>query len=162
MKWQPCERREGVFSYDDADGAVAWAKANQMPMRGHALLWATGASNIKSPNPAKYHPGTQMPSWLDNYSGTELATKVEKRIDDALSHFNGSLTGWDVNNEMTHGEVLLSNTNDPDIRCLLLDCRILCDFDIQGQDVPMGSPEGPQLAALCQRLRHHIQSRKTG
>jgi len=101
MKWQPCERREGVFSYDDADGAVAWAKANQMPMRGHALLWATG---------------TQMPSWLDNYSGTELATKVEKRIDDALSHFNGSLTGWDVNNEMTHGEVLLSNTNDPDIR----------------------------------------------
>ena len=43
MKWQPCERREGVFSYEDADGAVAWAKANQMPMRGHALLWATGA-----------------------------------------------------------------------------------------------------------------------
>ena len=42
MKWQPCERREGVFSYEDADGAVAWAKANEMPMRGHALLWATG------------------------------------------------------------------------------------------------------------------------
>ena len=42
MKWQPCERREGVFSYDDADGAVAWAKANKIPMRGHALLWATG------------------------------------------------------------------------------------------------------------------------
>jgi len=101
MKWQPCERREGVFSYDDADGAVAWAKANKIPMRGHALLWATG---------------TQMPNWLDNYRGTELAEKVEKRINDALSHFNGSLTGWDVNNEMTHGEVLLTNTNDTDIR----------------------------------------------
>ena len=43
--------------------------------------------------------------------------QVEKRINDALSHFNGSLTGWDVNNEMTHGEVLLTNTNDTDIRC---------------------------------------------
>ena len=60
-----------------------------------------------------------MPNWLDSYSGSELAEKVEKRIDDALSHFNGSLTGWDVNNEMTHGEVLLTNTNDPDIRCAL-------------------------------------------
>ena len=58
-----------------------------------------------------------MPNWLDNYSGSELAEKVEKRIEDALSHFNGSLTGWDVNNEMTHGEVLLTNTNDPAIRC---------------------------------------------
>ena len=58
-----------------------------------------------------------MPNWLDSYSGSELAEKVEKRIEDALSHFNGSLTGWDVNNEMTHGEVLLTNTNDPDIRC---------------------------------------------
>ena len=46
MKWQPCERREGVFSYDDADGAVAWAKANQMPLRGHALLWATGTTAL--------------------------------------------------------------------------------------------------------------------
>ena len=44
-------------------------------------------------------------------------SQVEKRINDALSHFNGSLTGWDVNNEMTHGEVLLTNTNDTDIRC---------------------------------------------
>ena len=57
-----------------------------------------------------------MPNWLDSYSGSELAGKIEKRINDALSHFNGSLTGWDVNNEMTHGEVLLTNTNDPDIR----------------------------------------------
>ena len=133
MKWQPCERREGVFSYEDADGAVAWAKANQVPMRGHALLWATGTltkqcnkhqSSKKDQGLiqktfflSEPHPGTQMPNWLDNYSGSELAEKVEKRIEDALSHFNGSLTGWDVNNEMTHGEVLLTNTNDPDIRC---------------------------------------------
>ena len=55
MKWQPCERREGVFSYEDADGAVAWAKANEMPMRGHALLWATGTNidlhELKSERP---------------------------------------------------------------------------------------------------------------
>ena len=64
-----------------------------------------------------------MPNWLDSYSGSELAEKVEKRIEDALSHFNGSLTGWDVNNEMTHGEVLLTNTNDTDIRCQQLPSR---------------------------------------
>ena len=52
MKWQPCEKREGVFSYEDADGAVAWAKANKMPMRGHALLWATGTNiNTKGTSP---------------------------------------------------------------------------------------------------------------
>ena len=75
--------------------------------------WVLG--NLSRYYPSLY-PGTQMPTWLDSYSGSDLAEKVEKRIDDALSHFNGSLTGWDVNNEMTHGEVLLANTNDPDIR----------------------------------------------
>ena len=69
-----------------------------------------------------------MPNWLDSYSGSELVEKVEKRIDDALTHFNGSLTGWDVNNEMTHGEVLLTNTNDPDIRYQqLLNCLVCRD-----------------------------------
>ena len=60
--------------------------------------------------------GTQIPNWVDNYSGAELAAVVEKRIDDALTRFNGSLTGWDVNNEMTHGEKFLTATSDPDIR----------------------------------------------
>ena len=109
------------------------------------------------------YPGTQMPNWLNSYSGSDLAEKVEKRIDDALSHFNGSLTGWDVNNEMTHGEVLLTNTNDPDIRCQqLLNCPDINMVGIQGQDVPVGSPERPQPSALRQRLRYHIQPRKTG
>ena len=60
MKWSSCERKQGVLTYEAADGkdfawfstylllmlptagAVAWAEANSLPMRGHALLWATG------------------------------------------------------------------------------------------------------------------------
>ena len=69
MKWGPCEKREGVFSYEPADGAVAWAKVQGLPMRGHALLWATGDRGnfnllpVKAPRYPTGWTTTLGPSW---------------------------------------------------------------------------------------------------
>ena len=101
MKWSYNERKEGVFRYDDADATLAWAKKRNMKARGHALVWATGQ---------------QTPPWVLNLTGADLSNAVKKRINDALTHFNGSVTGWDVNNEMTHGEYFVEKTGDEDIR----------------------------------------------
>ena len=72
MKWQPCERREGIFSYDDADGAVAWAKANKIPMRGHALLWATG-DQIMSKDYLELH----ITNCVSRHTDAQLARQLQ-------------------------------------------------------------------------------------
>jgi len=101
MKWSYNERKEGIFRYADADATLAWAKQRDMKARGHALMWATGQ---------------QTPPWVLELTGADMVNAVKKRIDDALAHFTGTVTGWDVNNEMTHGEYFINKTGDPDIR----------------------------------------------
>ena len=73
MKWQPCERREGIFSYDDADGAVAWAKANKIPMRGHALLWATGDQII-----CKDYLELHITNFVSRHTDAQLARQLQR------------------------------------------------------------------------------------
>ena len=73
MKWQPCERKETVFSYDDADGAVAWAKANKIPMRGHALLWATGDQII-----CKDYLELHITNFVSRHTDAQLARQLQR------------------------------------------------------------------------------------
>ena len=73
MKWQPCERREGIFSYDDADGAVAWAKANKIPMRGHALLWATGDQTM-----CEDYLELRITNFVSRHTDAQLARQLQR------------------------------------------------------------------------------------
>ena len=39
MKWDATEKTEGTFTFAQADAEVAFAKANNMRVRGHTLVW---------------------------------------------------------------------------------------------------------------------------
>jgi endo-1,4-beta-xylanase len=97
MKWQETEATEGQFTYTLADQEVALAQANKMRVRGHNLVWATGA---------------QVPSWVfleedgttplsaSNPADVQLLTeRIQNHIENLVQHFGTAVYVWDVVNE---------------------------------------------------------------
>jgi endo-1,4-beta-xylanase len=97
MKWQETEPREGQFTYTVADQEVALAQANKMLVRGHNLVWSTGA---------------QVPSWVfleedgvtplsaSNPADVQLLTqRIQSHIQNLVQHFGTAVYVWDVVNE---------------------------------------------------------------
>ncbi|HVT82857.1 MAG TPA: endo-1,4-beta-xylanase, partial [Phycisphaerae bacterium] len=92
-KWYSNEPAPGRITYRDADALLAWCDAHHIPVRGHNLFWEV----------ARW----QQP-WLAALDHDALAAAVQKRLDDALSHFRGRFTSWDVDNEALHGDFFTS------------------------------------------------------
>jgi endo-1,4-beta-xylanase len=97
MKWQETEPTEGQFTYTVADQEVALAQANKMLVRGHNLVWSTGA---------------QVPSWVfleadgttplsaSNPADVQLLTqRIQNHIRNLVQHFGTAVYVWDVVNE---------------------------------------------------------------
>ena len=97
MKWQETEPTEGQFTYTVADQEVALAQANKMLVRGHNLVWSTGA---------------QVPSWVfleedgttplsaSNPADVQLLTqRIQNHIQNLVQHFGTAVYVWDVVNE---------------------------------------------------------------
>ncbi len=84
MKFGALQPSRGVFRYTRPDSMVAFAKANNMQVRGHTLAWHS-----------------QLPSWIT--SGTWTATEAKQLLDAhigaVVSHYKGQLAAWDVVNE---------------------------------------------------------------
>jgi endo-1,4-beta-xylanase len=97
MKWQETEPTEGTFTFTTADQEVALAQANKMLVRGHNLVWSTGA---------------QVPSWVfleadgttplsaSNPADVQLLTRrIQNHIQNVVQHFGTAVYVWDVVNE---------------------------------------------------------------
>jgi len=97
MKWQETEPTEGQFTFTVADQEVALAQANKMRVRGHNLVWSTGA---------------QVPSWVfveadgttplsaSNPADVQLLTqRIQNHIKTEVQHFGTAVYVWDVVNE---------------------------------------------------------------
>ena len=90
LKWQWL-RRGGPKSFDFAamDAIVAWAKANDLAIRGHTLLW---------------HRAKWSPEWLNNYDfgaapATEAARLLTEHIRTITDRYRGTILSYDVVNE---------------------------------------------------------------
>ena len=89
MKWEHIHPERNRYDFQYADALVEFAKANNMIVRGHALVHADG----------------QLPKWLKerNFSGEELAEIMQEHIRTVLTHykerFPDTVTIWDVVNE---------------------------------------------------------------
>jgi endo-1,4-beta-xylanase len=94
MKWSSLQNTEGTFTYATADAQVAFAKTNNMKVRGHTLIWHN-----------------QNPAWLFNdLSGNPmtptpenkalLLQRLENHIRAVLTHFGDDVYAWDVVNEV--------------------------------------------------------------
>lgn len=97
MKWDATEPSEGTFTFTTADAEVSFAQANDMRIRGHNLVWATGQ---------------QVPAWvfLEEDGETPLSAKnpadvallterIQNHIQGVVEHFGSAVYVWDVVNE---------------------------------------------------------------
>ncbi len=97
MKWSSTEPTEGNFTFTTADAEVSFAQSNNMLIRGHNLVWATGA---------------QVPAWVfleedgktplsaSNPADVALLTqRIQNHIMVEVQHFGSAVYVWDVVNE---------------------------------------------------------------
>ena len=93
MKWDTTEPTEGNFDFAQADAEVAFAKANDMHVRGHTLVWHN-----------------QVPAWVFNdASGNPMTPTADNRalliqrmqshITAEVTHFGSDVPVWDAVNE---------------------------------------------------------------
>jgi endo-1,4-beta-xylanase len=103
MKWDAIEPTEGNFNFGPADALVNFAKANNMFVRGHTLVWHQ-----------------QVPAWVFQVNGAPmtptpenkalLLQREENHIRGVVGHYVNDVSSWDVVNEAV-------DPNQPD--CLL-------------------------------------------
>jgi endo-1,4-beta-xylanase len=88
MKMGPIHPEKNSFYWKDADAIAEFAKANDLKMRGHALVWHQ-----------------QTGGWIFNdetggeVSKEELLIRMKTHIDSVVSRYKGTIYAWDVVNE---------------------------------------------------------------
>jgi endo-1,4-beta-xylanase len=90
MKWSSVESTKGSFTFGPADNEVNVAVCNNMQVRGHNLVWATGA---QTPSYAT-GDGTNSPA-----NQAVVIANIQEHIQNEVQHFGNKVTVWDVVNE---------------------------------------------------------------
>jgi len=102
MKMDVLQPSQGNFSWGAADGLVSLAKANNMTVRGHCLVWHT-----------------QQPTWLSSdgkkndkgWTRQQALDIMKNHITTVLQHFKGKVVEWDVVNECLDDDQSIIRTN---------------------------------------------------
>ena len=82
MKFAFLRPAPGVFTFDNADRLVDWARGAKLFVRGHTLIW--NESN---------------PDWLKRMSAREVERVFDEHIERVASRYAGRIHTWDVVNE---------------------------------------------------------------
>jgi endo-1,4-beta-xylanase len=87
MKMGLIQPEEGKFAWENADKIAAFAKANQLKLRGHTLCWHQ-----------------QTPKWFftkneQEVSKDELLKRLKDHIFAVVGRYKGQIYAWDVVNE---------------------------------------------------------------
>jgi len=88
MKMGPIHPRENEYNWKDADSIVAFAKRNNLKLRGHTLCWHN-----------------QTPRWLfvdsngKDVSKEILLQRLKDHITTVVNRYKGTVYAWDVVNE---------------------------------------------------------------
>ena len=87
MKWAEIHPEPDVYDFSGADAIIAFARANNMEVRGHTLLWHS-----------------QNPEWVTQAAATwtceEARTVLEDHITTVVGRYAGQIYEWDVANEI--------------------------------------------------------------
>jgi endo-1,4-beta-xylanase len=90
MKWSSVEASKGTYTYENADSEVGMAVCNDMHIRGHNLVWSTGA---QTPAYAT-GDGTNSPA-----NQAVVTANIQEHIQSEVQHFGSAVYAWDVVNE---------------------------------------------------------------
>ena len=90
MKWSSVEPSLGTYDFTTADQEVGVAVCNNMQIRGHNLVWATGA---QTPSYA-FGDGTNSTT-----NQATVISNIQEHITSEIQHFGSKVSVWDVINE---------------------------------------------------------------
>jgi endo-1,4-beta-xylanase len=90
MKWSWVENTKGSFNFGPADIEVGLAVCHSMRVRGHNLVWATGA---QTPSYA-FGDGTNSPA-----NQAVVTDNIREHVQAEVTHFGDKVYAWDVVNE---------------------------------------------------------------
>lgn len=95
MKFDATEPQPGVFTFDQGDAIVSFAREHGMQVRGHTLVW--------------YYA---LPGWLSNgkFSRDQLIAILRDHILTEVAHYRGQVNIWDVVNEAVADDGTLRDT----------------------------------------------------
>ncbi len=95
MKFGPLHPGPTTYNFGPPDSLVSFARANNMAVRGHTLVWHN-----------------QNPSWLTNgsYNSAQLSSILKDHIDAVVGHYAGQVYAWDVVNETFNDNGTLRST----------------------------------------------------
>ena len=88
VKWASMEMERGQIDYKTTENISDWAAKNNMPIRGHNLYWGID----------KF-----VQDWVKELNNAELRETLKRRGIETAKQFKGRFTGYDLNNEMIHG-----------------------------------------------------------
>lgn len=91
MKANPIGVSAGVYDFTQADALIAFAQANGINVRGHALVW-------HQTSPSWFFDGDR--SDMTAYKAL-VRSRLETYVTDVVTHFKGKVYCWDVVNEVT-------------------------------------------------------------
>lgn len=89
MKMGPIHPKENEYNWEPADKIAAFAKSNNLKMRGHTLCWHN-----------------QAPAWMfkdangNDVSKEVLLQRLKDHITSVVARYKGTIYAWDVVNEV--------------------------------------------------------------
>ena len=95
LKFDATEPERNQYDFDGGDTVVAFAKAHNMQVRGHTLVWFRA-----------------LPSWLTagKFSRSELMQILRDHIFTEVAHYKGQINIWDVVNEAVNDDGTLRDS----------------------------------------------------
>jgi endo-1,4-beta-xylanase len=84
MKWRTLRPDADTYDFRQGDEVVRFAKAHQMKIRGHCLVW-----------------DHDNPNWLNqgHFTSRQLSRLLRQHITHVMKHYAGQVFAWDVINE---------------------------------------------------------------
>lgn len=101
MKFERLHPAENQYTFDEADRLMGFAKANDMAVRGHTLVWHNQTSDWVFKN--------RSGGIIDRET---LLARMKAHIDTVVTRYKGDIYAWDVVNEAVSdngGELLRSS-----------------------------------------------------
>jgi endo-1,4-beta-xylanase len=95
MKMHRLRPARDAYDWMEAEYLITFARQNGMRVHGHTLLWHQA-----------------VPDWVEDFEGTsdEWEAMVKEHVQTVVSHFRGSVAGWDVVNEAFEDDGTLRDT----------------------------------------------------
>jgi endo-1,4-beta-xylanase len=82
MKWQGLHPAPDTYTFDEADGLMAFAERHRIKLRGHNLCWHRS-----------------IPKWVTSLPAGQGSTALCEHIEHVAGRYSGRMHSWDVINE---------------------------------------------------------------